>query len=108
MTIYVVYEKNQYSCDPEKDKALFHCSTKAKALKMIKHYLNEKVKNGDFMGAPRFKELDWQYDEKILFKIRFRVHSGADDFQDCAYASGLGGVCIQRAAKGNGAHIPYV
>ena len=54
MTIYVVYEKNQYSCDPEKDKALFHCSTKAKALKMIKHYLNEKVKNGDFMGAPRF------------------------------------------------------
>ena len=67
MTIYVVYEKNQYSCDPEKDKALFHCSTKAKALKMIKHYLNEKVKNGDFMGAPRFKELDWQYDEKILF-----------------------------------------
>ena len=67
MKIYVVYEKSQYSCDPEKDKALFHCSTKAKALAMIKQYLNEKVKNGDFMGAPRFKELDWQYNEKILF-----------------------------------------
>ena len=34
---------------------------------MIKSYLNEKVKDGEFMGAPRFKELDWQYDEKILF-----------------------------------------
>ena len=67
MTIYVVYEKSQYSCDPEREKVLFHCSTKAKALEMIKQYLNEKVKNGDFMGAPRFQELDWQYDEKILF-----------------------------------------
>ena len=67
MTIYVVYEKSQYFCDPERDKALFHCATKAKALKMIKSYLNEKVKDGEFMGAPRFKELDWQYDEKILF-----------------------------------------
>ena len=67
MTIYVVYEKNQYSCDPEKEKALFYCSTKEKALKMIKNYLNEKVKNGEFMGAPRFKELEWEYNEKILF-----------------------------------------
>lgn len=67
MTIYVVYEKSQYFSDPERDKALFHCSTKAKALEMIKSYLNEKVKDGEFMGAPRFKELDWQYDEKILF-----------------------------------------
>lgn len=67
MTIYVVYEKSQYFSDPERDKALFHCSTKAKALEMIKSYLNKKVKNGEFVGAPRFKELDWQYDEKILF-----------------------------------------
>ena len=67
MTIYVVYEKNQYSCDPEKDKALFHCSTKAKALTMIKHYLNQRVKNGEYMGAPSIKELEQQYDEKILF-----------------------------------------